>query len=118
MKLSHSKYKSTISEEVSSSLYKGSSYTFAKRKATEESFYSSISSSVTIDIPAKLFGELIEWKNLPNYPLPVQIFELRNFEKTLEQLNALESITGILNELTPEQLEIFEEEIKRRPLFE
>ena len=35
-----------------------------------------------------------------------------------QKIKALESVTGILNELTPQQLEIFEKEIKRRVFFE
>ena len=45
-------------------------------------------------------------------------FQFIPSQHTLEQLNALESITGILNELTPEQLEIFEEETERRQVSE
>lgn len=35
----------------------------------------------------------------------------------LEKLEALESVFGMLNELTPEQREVFDEAVKRRPLF-
>lgn len=35
----------------------------------------------------------------------------------LEKLDALESVFGMLNELTPEQREAFEEAVKRRPFF-
>jgi hypothetical protein len=38
-------------------------------------------------------------------------------EKTIKKLNALEAASGILKELTPEQSRIFDEAIKRSPLF-
>jgi c-di-AMP phosphodiesterase-like protein len=38
------------------------------------------------------------------------------YRKT-EQIKALEDVAGILNDLTPEQINIFEEAVKRRPLF-
>lgn len=35
----------------------------------------------------------------------------------IRKLMALEAMSGILDELTPEQLEAFEAAVKRRPLF-
>lgn len=50
-----------------------------------------------------------------------QIFEngslLTRWSFILEKLNALDAVFGMLNELTPEQRETFEEAVKRRPLF-
>lgn len=37
--------------------------------------------------------------------------------RKIEQLKALEEITGMLNELSESQIKIFEEAVKRRPLF-
>jgi len=42
---------------------------------------------------------------------------LGNSASILEKLDALENVFGMLNELTPEQREAFEEAVKRRPLF-
>jgi len=34
------------------------------------------------------------------------------------QIQALERVSGMLNELTAEQMEVFEQAVKRRPFFE
>lgn len=39
------------------------------------------------------------------------------YYRKAEQIKALEDVAGILNDLAPEQIDIFEEAIKRRPLF-
>jgi len=39
------------------------------------------------------------------------------FFRKVEQIKVLEDVSGMLNELTSEQMEIFEEVVKRRPLF-
>ncbi len=59
-------------------------------------------------------------KEIKVHPLPLQIFEVRDWErmkKISEKLNALEAVFGMLNELTPEQREAFEKAVKRRPFF-
>ena len=38
-------------------------------------------------------------------------------DKLIRKIIALEAMSGILDELTPEQLEAFEVAVKRRPLF-
>lgn len=40
-----------------------------------------------------------------------------DFVSLSEKFDALESVFGMLNELSPEQRESFEEAVKRRPLF-
>jgi hypothetical protein len=94
----------------------GLSFSFEKKMAREV-FLTSISTPVTGDPGARLFGEIIEWKTLPVNPLPVQISEVQEWEKKIEQLNALETVSGMLNELTPEQIEVFEQSVKRGPFF-
>lgn len=118
MKIGHYKPLSSSTEKPFLLFFKNNSYTFEDE--IQGGFYSylPISYSVTTDISAILFDLLIEWKKVPAQWLPIQSFELKEFEETMEKIRALESISGILNELTPEQLEIFEEEIKRKPLFE
>lgn len=51
--------------------------------------------------------------------IPVEKMEISDEElhKRIKKIIAVESIAGMLNELTSEQRIIFEEEIKRRPLF-
>ena len=43
--------------------------------------------------------------------------EMQKREKIIEKLNVLESVSGMLNELTTEQIETFEKSVKRRPFF-
>ena len=40
-----------------------------------------------------------------------------DWDKVIEKINALEAVSGLLDELTHEQREIFEAAVKRRPLF-
>jgi hypothetical protein len=92
------------------------SFSFEK-KLEKEVCLTSISTPVTGDPGARLFGEIIEWKTLPVNPLPIQVSEVQEWEKKIEQLNAIETISGMLNELTPEQIEVFEQSVKRRSFF-
>lgn len=39
------------------------------------------------------------------------------FFRKIEQIKALNDVSGMLNELTSEQMDIFEKVVKRRPLF-
>jgi len=73
------------------------------------SFQTANSSVVTMNLEAQLFREIDEWKK--------QILEMQNREKIMEKLNVLESVSGMLNELTTEQIETFEKSVKRRPFF-
>jgi len=94
----------------------GISYTF-ESKVELESLKAAGSTAVTIDIVTRLFREMVEFKQLLVNPLSIQITELRNWEIIIEKLNALDAVSGMLNELNNEQLEIFEASVKRRPLF-
>ena len=40
--------------------------------------------------------------------------EVQDLDKKIERLNALDAISGIINDLTPAQIEIFEQAVKRR----
>ena len=109
-----------IEDPVISMLAEGKSYTFESRKEVE-GFLKAGSTAVTIDLGAKLFRELVEWKSLPVHPLSVQVSEMEDWDKMkkiIDKLNALEAVFGMLNELTPKQREAFEKAVKRRPLFE
>jgi len=97
-------------------LIAGSSFSF-ENKMKKEFFLTSISTPVTGDPGSRLFGEILEWKTLPVNPLPVKVSEVQEWEKKIEQLNAIESIAGLLNELTPGQITVFEQSVKRRALF-
>jgi hypothetical protein len=94
----------------------GMSHTFLIKREIE-SFQTVGSTVVTIDLGSQLFDEIIEWKWPPVSSLPVQVLEVQDWERIIEKLNALESVFGMLNELTPEQRESFEKAVKRRPLF-
>ena len=85
---------------------------------TMESFKVVRSAVVTIDLGSQLFEEMIEWKRPSVNPLPVQVLEVQDWERITEKLNALEAVSGMLNDLTTEQIEIFETSIQRRPLFQ
>jgi hypothetical protein len=97
-------------------LIAGKSYTF-ESKGEIESFRTMGSAVVTMDLGLELFREMIEWKRLPVNPLPIQVLEVQDWERITEKLNALEAVSGMLNQLTAEQMGIFETSVRRRPLF-
>ena len=111
---------SDIDDPVTGILTEGTSHTFEVRRV-REGFRASGSAAITIDLGSQLFGEIIEWKSLPVYPLASQILDMQDWErihKVIRKLDALEGVFGMLNELTPEERESFEKTVKRRPLFE
>jgi len=95
----------------------GLTHTF-EIKGTMESFETVGSAVVTIDLGSQLFEEMIEWKRPSVNPLPVQVLEVQDWERITEKLNALEAVSGMLNDLTTEQMVIFETLTQRRPLFQ
>jgi len=100
------------------SFHTGSDISIAfDRKVTREGFIAGGSTAVTIDPSHQLFMELIEWKSLPVNPLPIEVFEVREWERITERLAALDAVSGMLNDLTEEQIKVFEESVKRRPFF-
>jgi len=105
-----------IEDSVIPMLIAGMSFTFESRREIE-SFQTVGSSVVTIDLGSQLFREVVEWKWLPVNPLHVQVLEVQDWERIIEKLNVLEAVSGMLNELTSEQMEIFEATVKRRPFF-
>lgn len=52
-------------------------------------------------------------KELKNKPL----VEAIEYHRKQEQIKAIDDITGLLKDFTPEQMKIFKEAVKRRPLF-
>lgn len=108
---------SAVDYPATSILAEGASQTFQSGKAVE-AFTATGSAAVTIDVASQLFIQVLEWKDLPQNPLPVQVFEVQEWEKVVEKIAALEAASGLLNELTADQMEIFEAAVKRRPFFE
>ena len=106
-----------IDNPIISILSAGTSYTFERRRETE-GFWIASSTAVTVDLGSQLLREMIEWKRLPANPLIVQVSEVQEWEKLVEKINAIEAVSGLFNELTSEQMEIFEAAVKRRPFFE
>jgi len=68
-----------------------------------------ISSVISIDSSSTIYYRF------PEFTSETTIGE--DFFKKLEQIKALENVSGMLNELTSEQMAIFDEAVKRRPLF-
>jgi hypothetical protein len=83
----------------------------------KEEFLTAMSTPVTEDSGGRLLREIIDWKTLPVNPLEVQISEVQEWENKINKLNAIEAISGLLNKLSSAQLEIFEENVRRRPFF-
>jgi len=91
-------------------------FTF-ESKGDLESLRTGGSMVVTTDLGMQLFREIVEWKKLPVTPLPIQVSEVQDWERIIEKLDALEAVSGMLDELSTEQMEIFETSVKRRALF-
>ncbi len=89
-----------------------------KRKTEIERFQiHSTAISVDVDLSIPLFKSLFNWKKSIVSTLPIQVTELQEIEKRIEKMRAIETVFGMLNDLTKEQLETFETSIKRRPFF-
>ena len=95
----------------------GTSYTFENKRGIE-SFHMVCSAAVTVDLGSRLFREILEWTSSLSKPLSIQVLETQDWERIIEKLDALEAVSGMLNELTDEQIEIFETSVKRRALFQ
>jgi len=98
-------------------LAEGASQTFQTQRAIE-AFTSTGSAAITVDVSSQLLTQVLDWKDLPQNPLHVQVFEVQDWEKLVEKIDALGAASGLLNELSQGQMQIFEEAVKRRPLFE
>ena len=53
----------------------------------------------------------------PSLESGTETFLTRELIEKKEKIKALEAVSGILSDLTPAQMEIFEASVKRRPLF-
>ncbi len=106
----------TITDPERPDRTEGSSYTY-EQPARLGGFLTAGSTAVTVDLGSQLVSIVSEWKSLPKQPLKVYISEMRDWESIIEKINALESVAGLLNELTSEEIEIFEAAVKRRRLF-
>jgi hypothetical protein len=74
----------------------------------EESFFREIDKKELLKTISEILNEI-----------PIEQLEISENElcKRIRRVLILESASGILNELTPEQIKDFDEAIKRRPLF-
>jgi len=73
--------------------------------------------AIDIDIPVRLFKDIFSLKACTVSSLQIRVTELQDLEKRIERIQAIENVFGMLNDLTPKQLESFEKSIKRRDLF-
>ncbi|RKY85564.1 hypothetical protein DRQ09_07125, partial [candidate division KSB1 bacterium] len=73
--------------------------------------------SITYDFGFELLKETVNLKSITECSLPLNMIKLQNLEETIDVLNSLENVFGMLNELTPDQVEIFEDSVKRRNIF-
>lgn len=53
----------------------------------------------------------------PHFEIKNETSLIEESFRKVEQLRVLEDVSGILNELTPQEMKIFEEVVKRRSLF-
>ena len=74
----------------------------------EEELFKGIDKYKLLETISKMLSDIsIEWNKISDGEF---------FERT-KRILVLEAMSGILKELKPEQIEIFDEAIKRRPLF-
>jgi len=77
-------------------------------KAPSYTFNFNIKDVINIDYSSSIYR---------TYDIENDTVLTKEHNRKTEQIKALKSIAGILNDLTPEQMKIFEEAVKRRPLF-
>jgi len=75
------------------------------------------STAVTVDLESKLLEKTIEDSRNSVSVINFKIMEIQKIKKLIDRLNALEEVSGLLNNLSPEKMESFENSIKRRTLF-
>jgi len=75
------------------------------------------STAVTIDLESKLLEKTIEDSQNSVSVVDLQLMEVKKIRRLAERLNALEEVSGLINDLSPEKKETFENAIKRRTLF-
>lgn len=74
----------------------------------EDEFFNGIDKDKLLKTISKRLNDIsVEWDKISDEEL---------FERT-KRILALEAMSGILKDLNPEQIEIFDEAVKRRPLF-
>jgi len=66
------------------------------------------------DISTDLVLILIHWNQSMISPAVIQVNEFREIEKRMSRLRALQHITGILSEFSPEKLDAFTSAVKRK----
>lgn len=94
----------------------GVSHTFGIKRARER-FKTAGSTAVTLDLSGEFLRLLLEWKGIAVQPLNIQFLEMEDWEENARRIHLLEKVYGLLNELTPDQRNIFDASVKRRPLF-
>jgi len=75
------------------------------------------STAVTVDLESKLLEKTIEDSQNSVSVINLQLMEVKKIRRLVERLNALEEVSGLINDLSPEKKETFESAIKRRTLF-
>ena len=93
------------------------SHTFGIKKRLRERFKTAGSTAVTIDLSGEFLRLLLEWKGIAVQPINIQFLEVEDWGESARRIYLLEKVYGLLNELTPDQRNIFDASVKRRPLF-
>ncbi|MDP2842158.1 MAG: hypothetical protein Q8O06_00785 [Acetobacterium sp.] len=101
---------SSSREEISMSKILERWFLSFRGKPFEKPFFAipNLSPIMQIDYSSSIY-RFLEFKN--------ETALTEEFFRKVEQIKVLGDVSGMLNELTSEQIEIFEEVVKRRPLF-
>lgn len=71
------------------------------------------------DLNSKLFYRIVDWQMMIESPLDLNLGmnQIKEFIEKYKKLHALEDLCGLIADFTNEQIEIFDEAIKRREFF-
>ena len=70
-----------------------------------------------VDLGTQVLLESVNWRGSSVSDLYLMTTEYQEMERKIERLCAIDELFGILQEFTEEELEDFEESIKRRDFF-
>ena len=85
---------------------------------TPEWLYQFSSPTITENLDLKLMTELLDSKLSAGAPTNINTIEIAEFEKVSSKIRTIVAVSGLLNDLEPEQIEEFDKAIRRRPLIE
>lgn len=90
---------------------------FVGREKPIEIVTTGSTAAVTVDLKSETFVELMQSRSASVNPISIKASIVQDWDRIFLKLDALKGIVGMYTELSDEQQCLFDEAIKRRPLF-